>query len=200
VDRDDEQARSGLRKELRGVDDHGAKPIAIGRLLSKSIALLETATKEIIKSGLKLKILDRFIGKEALAEFVDGMSMNGKTSLLRLLKASGRPSEYSGFIEAVRRVRNAYAHNIKFADLGIMELIKPWTDKSHILKNICNIATFDEAKLIAMFEKDGRFLRFAMLDATTRILFYAYHIALKKPPARLHKSKPAARGNIESGA
>ncbi len=30
-------------------------------------ALLETATKEIVKSGLKLKILNRFVGVEAWA-------------------------------------------------------------------------------------------------------------------------------------
>jgi hypothetical protein len=142
-------------------------------------ALLETATKEIIKSGLKLKILNRFVGAEALAEFVDGLPMNGKTSLLHLLKASGCPSEDSGFVEAVRRVRNAYAHNIKLADLPLIELIKQRPDKSHVIKNICNIATYNEADLIASYEKDGRFLRFSILDATMRILFYAYHIALK---------------------
>ena len=59
-------------------------------------ALLETATKEIIKSGLKLKILNRFVGAEALGEFVDGLPMNGRTSLLHLLKASGCP-ERMGF-------------------------------------------------------------------------------------------------------
>jgi len=142
-------------------------------------ALLETATKEIIKSGLKLKVLNRFVGAEALIEFVDGLPMNGKTSLLHLLKASGCPSEESGFVEAVRRVRNAYAHNIKLADLTLIELIKQRPDKSHIIKNICNIATYDEANLIASYEKDGKFLRFSVLDATMRILFYAYHIALK---------------------
>jgi hypothetical protein len=59
-------------------------------------ALLETATKEIIKGGLKLKILNRFLGTEALTEFVDALPMNGKTSLLHLLKASGCPAEDSG--------------------------------------------------------------------------------------------------------
>ncbi len=44
---------------------------------------------------------------------------------------------------------------------------------------MCNIATYDEANLIASYEKDGGFLRFCILDATMRILFYAYHIALK---------------------
>jgi hypothetical protein len=142
-------------------------------------ALLEIATKEIIKSGLKLKILNRFVGAEALRDFVDGLPMNGKTSLLHLLKASGCPDEDSGFVEAVRRVRNAYAHNIKLADLALIELIKQRPDKSHIIKNISNIKTYDEADLIVSYEKDGRFLRFCILDATMRILLYAYHITLK---------------------
>lgn len=142
-------------------------------------ALLEIATKELIKSGLKLKILNRFVGAEALRDFVDGLSMNGKTSLLHLLKASGCPDEDSGFVEAVRRVRNAYAHNIKFADLALIELIKLRPDKSNIIKNISNIRSYDEAGLIASYEKDGIFLRFCILDATMRVLFYAYHIALK---------------------
>jgi hypothetical protein len=142
-------------------------------------ALLETATKEIIKSGLKLKILNRFVGAEALGDFVDDLPMNGRTSLLRLLKASGCPDEDSGFVEAVRRVRNAYAHNIKFGDLALIELIKQRPDKSHTIKNISNIKTYDETALIASYEKDGTFLRFCILDAAMRILFYAYHLALK---------------------
>lgn len=142
-------------------------------------ALLETATKEIIKSGLKLKILNRFVGAEALGEFVDGLPMNGRTSLLHLLKASGCPDEDLGFVEAVRRARNAYAHNIRLADLTLIELIKQRPDKSHIIKNICNIKAYDEAALIASYEKDGAFLRFCILDAALRILLYAYHLALK---------------------
>jgi hypothetical protein len=142
-------------------------------------ALLEAATKEIIKRGLKMKILNRFVGAHELGEFVDGLPMNGRSSLLQLLRASGCPDEDSGFVEAVRRVRNAYAHNIKLAELPLIQLIKKRPDKSHIIKNISNIETFDEASLIASYEKDGKFLRFGILDATMRILLYAYHIALK---------------------
>src|SRR5580658_600819 len=54
-------------------------------------ALLEAATKEIIKSALKLKVLKRFVGSEALSEFVEALPMNGKSSLLHLLKATGCP-------------------------------------------------------------------------------------------------------------
>jgi hypothetical protein len=142
-------------------------------------ALLETATKEIIKSGLKMKILNRFVGTEELGEFVDSLPMNGKTSILQLLKASGCPPEDLGFIEAIRRVRNAYAHNIKLAELTLIQLVKQRRDKSDIIKDISSVETYDEASLITSYEKDGKFMRFGILDAAMRILLYAYHIALK---------------------
>jgi hypothetical protein len=126
-------------------------------------ALLETATKEIIKSGLKMKILNRFVGTEELGEFVDSLPMNGKTSILQLLKASGCPPEDLGFIEAIRRVRNAYAHNIKLAELTLIQLVKQRRDKSDIIKNISSVETYDEASLITSYEKDGKFMRFASL-------------------------------------
>ena len=132
-------------------------------------ALLEAATKEINKSALKLKIGNTFGGAEALSEFVEGLPMNGKSSLLHLLKASGCPDNDSSFIEAVRRVRNSYAHNIKLADLTLIELIKRRPDKSHVIKNICGVRNYVESDLIAQYEKDGQFFRFCLVDATMRI-------------------------------
>ncbi|MEW6438129.1 MAG: hypothetical protein AB1508_13285 [Pseudomonadota bacterium] len=142
-------------------------------------ALLEAATKQIIKSALKLKIGNTFGGAEALSEFVDGLPMNGKTSLMHLLKACGCPLNQCDFIEAVRRVRNSYAHNIKQADLPLIELIKQRRDRSHTIKNICDIENYVEGDLIEQFENDGQFFRFCIVDATMQILIAAYHVALK---------------------
>jgi hypothetical protein len=38
------------------------------------------------------------------------------------------PPEEQGFIEATRKVRNTYAHNIKYVDVSLIELIKQRTD------------------------------------------------------------------------
>jgi hypothetical protein len=65
-------------------------------------ALLETATKEIIKSGLRLKVLNRFVGAKDLANS----------------------------LTAYRRVRNVYAHNIKLAELSLIDVINRLPDKS----------------------------------------------------------------------
>jgi hypothetical protein len=42
--------------------------------------------------------------------------MNGRTSLLAFLKVDGCPNDVSGFIEAVRRLRNGFAHDIRLTD------------------------------------------------------------------------------------
>ncbi|MBV8797684.1 MAG: hypothetical protein JO136_22335 [Hyphomicrobiales bacterium] len=142
-------------------------------------ALLEMAAKEIIKSGLRMKILNRFVGAKELSDFVDGLPMNGKSSLLQLLNAAGCPTEDALFIDGVRRLRNAYAHNITLAELPLIDVIKHRSDKSDIIKKVSNVETFREASLVAGYEEDGRLLRFSILDATMRVLFFAYHIALK---------------------
>jgi hypothetical protein len=87
-------------------------------------ALLETASKEIIRHGLRLKILNRVIKNDVLGNFVDSLPINGRTSIIKLLEAAGCPPEDTGFIEATRLVRNKYAHNIKFVDVSLIELIE----------------------------------------------------------------------------
>jgi hypothetical protein len=147
-------------------------------------ALLETASKEIIRHALRLKVLNRVIQNDVLGDFVDSLPINGRTSIIKLLDAAGCPQEDLSFIEAVRRVRNAYAHNIKFVDFTLIDLIKQRPDKSDILRKISAIKTFVEADLITSYENDRGFLRFCIIDATMRILFFAYHIAVKR------KAKP----------
>ncbi len=142
-------------------------------------ALLESAAKEILRHGLRFKILNRVIRNEILDDFVDSLPMNGRTSLLKLLDAACLPPEELGFLEATRLVRNAYAHNIKHADVSLIELIKQRSDKSRLVKNLSAIKTYNEADLIASYEKDPRFLRFCIIDSTMRFLFYAYHMAVK---------------------
>jgi hypothetical protein len=77
-------------------------------------ALLETASKGIIRHGLRLKILNRVITNDVLGDFVESLPLNGRTSILKLLEAAGCPPEEQGFIEATRKVRNAYAVRFLF--------------------------------------------------------------------------------------
>jgi hypothetical protein len=61
----------------------------------------------------------------------------------------------------------------------LIALIKQRPDKSHVIKGLCGIKNYVESDLIADYEKDGQFFRFCIADATMRVLFAAYHIALK---------------------
>jgi hypothetical protein len=146
-------------------------------------ALLESAAKHIIQHGPQIQLLKRMLRAEALDDFVDSLSMNGRTSLLKLLDAAGLPSEELGFVEITRLIRNAYAHNIEYADLSLTELIKSRSDKSRLIKHLSGIRRYDEAKLMASYEKDPLFLRFCIIDSAMRFLFYAYHLTSKPKKA-----------------
>ena len=143
-------------------------------------ALLESAAKHILRHGLSIRLVKKHIQNELLEDFVDSLPMNGRSSLLKLLDAAGLPEEELGFMGAIRTLRNAYAHQIEYAGLQLLEVLKLRQDKSALLKHLCAIRTYDEAALIADFEKDPSFFRFLILDSTMRVLFYAYHLAVKE--------------------
>jgi hypothetical protein len=166
----------GLHKDLIG---EILKTDSDWAFILKVDALLESAAKQILRHGLRFKILNRIIQNETLDEFVDSLPMAGRTSILKLLHAACLPPEELACVETIRKVRNAYAHNIKFADVSLIELVKQRNDKSQLIKHLSAIETYDEANLIASYEKDPKFLRFCIIDSTMRFLFYAYHMAVK---------------------
>ena len=48
-------------------------------------ALLESAARHIIRTGLRIKLLNRVVQNETLDEFIDSLPINGRTSILKLL-------------------------------------------------------------------------------------------------------------------
>jgi len=78
-------------------------------------AMLEAAAKAVVKK--RLNSVPTELGEDLSFDgFVDAMPMNGRTSLLAFLKVDGCPNDVSGFIEAVRRLRNGFAHDIRLTD------------------------------------------------------------------------------------
>jgi hypothetical protein len=147
-------------------------------------ALLESAAKYIIRTGLRIKLLNRVMQNETLDGFVDSLPINGRTSILKLLDAACLPREELGFVETIRKVRNIYAHDIRFADVSLIELVKQRNDKTQLIKYLSGIETYVEDDLIAWYERDPGFLRFCVIDSTMRFLFYSYHMAVKFPTKR----------------
>jgi hypothetical protein len=147
-------------------------------------ALLESAAKRILRTGLRIKLLNRVIQNETLDGFVDSLPMNGRTGLLKMLDAACLPPHELGFVETIRKVRNIYAHDIRFADIGLIELVKQRNDKSQLIKYLSAVETYREADLINSYERDPAFLRYCVIDSTMRFLFFAYHMAVKFPDQR----------------
>lgn len=153
-------------------------------------ALLETAAKLILRNGLRIQLETRtfedksvqvdiprgVFQNETLEDFVDCLPMDGRTSLLKLLEAYGLPDYDLGFIRATRQVRNAFAHDMRNVDSKLIDIIKSRSDKAYLLKRLSAIEKYDEASLIAAYERDPLFLRYCILDSTMRFLLYAYHV------------------------
>ena len=147
-------------------------------------ALLESAAKHMVRTGLRIKLLNRVMQNETLDGFVDSLPINGRTGMLKLLEAAGLPPEELGFVETIRKIRNIYAHDIQFADVTLIALVKQRNDKSQLIKFLSGIKTYIEPDLITHYERDPGFLRFCVIDSTMRFLFYSYHLAVKFPAKR----------------
>jgi hypothetical protein len=145
-------------------------------------ALLEAAARRVVKVALTAN--DK-MNPEDMEEFVDTLSMRGRTSLLKLLEASGCGEEEILLIDCVRVLRNGFAHDITQMNLPLIDLIKKRGDKSNLIKGLSYTRNYEEAKLIKMFEDDGSFLRFTILTGTLTFLILAYHAVIKerKPTA-----------------
>jgi hypothetical protein len=141
-------------------------------------ALLEAAARKVVKVALaaneKMNPVD-------MEDFVDTLSMRGRTSLLKLLKASGCGEEESLLIDCVRILRNGFAHDITQMNLPLIEVIKKRGDKSMLIKGLSWTKHYEEDDLITMFEKDGSFLRFTILSGTLTFMILAYHAVIKGP-------------------
>ena len=141
-------------------------------------ALLEAAARKVVKVALTAN--DK-MNPEDMEEFVDTLSMRGRTSLLKLLEASGCGEEEILLIDSVRILRNGFAHDITQMNLPLIEVIKKRADKSTLIKGLSWTKNYEEAKLVEMFEKDGSFLRFTILSGTLTFLILAYHAVIKEP-------------------
>lgn len=148
-------------------------------LILKVDALLETATKEIIRKHLHFTLGNRIANNKVMEEFIEGLGLQGKTSVQKLLKAAGFAKADLCFIEAVRKVRNAYAHNIRNLNVSLIDLIKLQDDSGTLLKKLSFLSASTKAEPFAMHKKDTNILRFEIIISTLRFLNSAYLVAVK---------------------
>jgi hypothetical protein len=133
-------------------------------------ALNETASREALSRLLRVN------GKEpedsdTPADFVQSLNYQGRTSIIRLLKLAGVPKETTEFVEHIRIVRNAYAHDIRALKTPMLEIIKHRSEKSKMLRRFSFIEQYDEAGFLNIVEKDPSFLRFLILNQAMLFLY-----------------------------
>lgn len=138
-------------------------------------ALLEAAARAALKDVIKTK----FGQDGALNGFIDALPMNGRTSLISMLKATNFPDHLVGLMEGVRRMRNGFAHDIRQVNDTLYAVLIRRNDKSALIRQLSAIGTYEEDELLGMYEKDPGFLRFGVFDQTIQALTLVYHVALK---------------------
>ncbi len=140
-------------------------------------ALLEAAVRKVIKVAMPATTK---IATETVERFVDALPMRGRTSLLMLLEGTGCDKSEIELIDCVRRLRNAFAHDIAQVDSSLIEVVKRHGDKLRLLKGLSYTKEYEVEKLIQMFENDGSFLRFTIVTGTLTFLILAYHGVIKE--------------------
>ncbi|MGO4571038.1 hypothetical protein [Microvirga sp. 2TAF3] len=138
-------------------------------------ALHETACRDLVSRMLTIGGSGDDPSK-AVADFVGDMGYQGRSSVLRLIELTGCPKEYIRFLEAVRRVRNAFAHNIRSVNMTLMEMIEQRSERAQLLKTFSAIAEegYDEAKFLKMMHTRPDYLRFGILHQSM-VLLYLMH-------------------------
>jgi hypothetical protein len=140
-------------------------------------ALLEAAVRKVLKVALTPN--DK-IDTETVEDFIDGLPMRGRNSLLSLLKGTGCDKAESDLIECVRRLRNGFAHDITQVQSNLIEIIKKRGDKEELVRVLSYTKNVDVEKMVKMFEEDGAFLRFTIVTGTLTFLILAYHAVIKE--------------------
>lgn len=146
-------------------------------------AILETASKELIGRLMVVKLgRDEF----PTANFVDALNMDGRTGVFRLLELSRCPADDLKFIKAVRRVRNAYAHDIHSISKTAVDLIAPFKDSADIIRDLSYIAaeSYDHKRMKAMLAKSPGTIRFSAMTNMMAVL-YVMHKAFPHPDTKV---------------
>jgi hypothetical protein len=134
-------------------------------------ALHETACRDTLSRLLMLRGVK---GRdEETAAFANDLSFVGRSSMLRLIGIAGCPDDEMRLIDAVRRVRNAFAHDVRAIGRPLLELILARQDRSHLLRTFSAIADegYNEAVYLDLLKRDPGLLRFGILHQSMVFLY-----------------------------
>lgn len=127
-------------------------------------ALHETACRDLMSRLLTMRQGDVALDGQ-MSAFIDDIEFEGRGSVLRLIELTRRPADYVRFLKCLRRMRNAFAHDMRSVNMMLAELIEPLADKAQVLKALSGEADqdYDEAKCLSLIRNDPGFLQFVIL-------------------------------------
>jgi hypothetical protein len=142
----------------------------------------EIASRDLLRRTLSFSKPDITRNQNSIDGFIDALPINGRASLLKLLTASGCPTDLVKHIELVRKIRNAYAHDIRHLDRPLLDHILSRSDKNELFKALWPVETpYSESEFIELVQKGDRMLRFIIFNQTLRFLTMVYLVFYRKP-------------------
>jgi hypothetical protein len=104
--------------------------------------------------------------------------------VLKLIALSGCSKEHQKFLDCVRRVRNAYAHDIRAIESTLIDMIEARNDKSELIRAFTPVEDtgYDEEAVIRMEKTEHKgLLRYGIQHQTMAILYLMHHAFPNKP-------------------
>ncbi|WP_026606826.1 hypothetical protein [Methylocapsa acidiphila] len=134
-------------------------------------ALHETACRDLMARALN-RPQSRGAGEESISAFLDDIDFHGRGSVLRLIELTQRPAQYVRFLKSVRRVREAFAHDLRSINTNLAELIAPLADRAQLLLALSGMAdeAYDETRYMRLIRNDPGLLRFGILRQSMALL------------------------------
>lgn len=132
-------------------------------------ALHETASREALSRLMRVDGIEPET-EDTAAEFVQSLNYQGRTSIIRLLKLAGVPKDTTEFVEHIRMIRNAYAHDIRALKQPILQIINNRPERAKILRRVSFIEQYDEKKFLERVERDPKMFRFLIVQQSMLFL------------------------------
>jgi hypothetical protein len=163
----------GLKSNL--VDHLESEPSDWAYII-KVDALLEMASRALVANTLRIVIAGSPTGGPRMDKFVAKLPTTGRSSLRDLLEIAGCPPDRMRFLDAIRQIRNAYAHDITCYDETMLSMILKEKNAEQLLGAISSVEPtgYDFRKHLSIAAKSPGIIRFGIMHGLLQYLGMSY--------------------------
>ncbi|MBN9360890.1 MULTISPECIES: hypothetical protein [unclassified Devosia] len=139
-------------------------------------ALLEMCSRKLVANTLCLKVGETLFAGPKMETFVDKLPTVGRSSIRDLLEVAGCPLDRIHFLDAVRTIRNAYAHDIAACGETILAMVLRDRKSRQLLLAMSSVDEigYDYDQHVVMIMDDPSVLRFGIMIELLQFMGMSY--------------------------